>query len=100
PLASSRGPPRATRPTRPAGAPGRLLRVAPRRALAGVWPIKLVFWLTVPGMMVLIAAMYSAATTIMALAAAVTTLGLLVYAVLLADNLRRAGSLPIVAAYG
>src|SRR5262249_33558090 len=82
------------------GASVQLLPVATRRALAGVWPIKLVFWLTVPGMMVLIAAMYSAATTIMALAAAVTTLGLLVYAVLLADKLRRAGSLPIVAAYG
>jgi hypothetical protein len=82
------------------GASVQLLPVATRRALAGVWPIKLVFWLTVPGMIVLVAAMYAAETTIMALAAVVTTVGLLLYAVLLADNLRRAGSLPVVAAYG
>src|SRR5262249_40580002 len=40
------------------GASVQLLPVATRRALAAVWPIKLVFWLSVPGIMALVAGMY------------------------------------------
>jgi hypothetical protein len=46
------------------GASVQLLPVATRRALVAVWPIKLVFWLTVPGMTALIAGMYAAETAV------------------------------------
>ena len=82
------------------GAAVQLLPVATRRALAGVWPIKLVFWLTVPGLIVLIAGMYAYHPLVMIAGAVATTAGLLVFAGLLADNLRRAGSMPVVAAFG
>jgi hypothetical protein len=82
------------------GASVQLLPVATRRGLVAVWPIKLVFWLTVPGMTILIAGMYAAQLTALIPAAAVTTVGLILFAALLADNLRRAGNLPVVAAYG
>jgi hypothetical protein len=82
------------------GASVQLLPVATRRTLHAVWPIKLVFWLTVPGMIALIASMYMAQTSILVAAAIVVTVGLLLFGWLLADNLRRASSLPVVGAYG
>jgi hypothetical protein len=82
------------------GASVQLLPVATRRALAAVWPIKLVFWFTVPGIAGLVAGMYARDTSILAVAAALTAIGLFLFAALLADNLRRAGSLAVVAAYG
>lgn len=82
------------------GAAAQLLPVATRRALAAVWPIKLVFWLTVPGLIVLIAGMYAYHPLVVIVGAVATTAGLLLFAALLADNLRRAGTLQVVAAYG
>ena len=82
------------------GSSVQLLPVATRRAIVAVWPIKLVFWLTVPGMTVLIGAMYVAQIDVLVAAAAVTAAGLLLFGGLLADNLRRTQSIPIVAAYG
>ncbi len=82
------------------GASVQLLPVATRRTLLAVWPIKLVFWLTVPGMFALIGGMYMAQTSILIAAAVITTVGLLLFCWLLADNLRRASSLPVVGAYG
>ncbi len=82
------------------GASVQLLPVATRRALVAVWPIKLVFWLTVPGIAAMVAGMFMAQMSVLMVAAALTTGGLLLFAALLADNLRRAGSLPVVAAYG
>ena len=82
------------------GASAQLLPVATRRALAAVWPIKLVFWLFVPGMIALVAGMYVAQPHLAFPAALVTGAGLVLFAVLLADNLWRASSLPVVAAYG
>ena len=82
------------------GASAQLLPVATRHALVAVWPIRLVFWLTVPGIAALIVGMYAANLEILIPAAVVTVVGLLLYAGLLADNLRRAGNLPVVAAYG
>lgn len=82
------------------GASVQLLPVATRRPLAAVWPIKLVFWLTVPGMSVLIVGMYTGRTAVLIPAAIATTIGLLLFAALLADNLQRARALPVVAAYG
>jgi hypothetical protein len=82
------------------GASVQLLPVATRHALAAVWPIKLVFWLTVPGIAALLVGMYWAMIALLIPAAMMTSLGLLLYAGLLADNLRRAGSMAVVAAYG
>ncbi len=82
------------------GAAAQLLPVATRRALAAVWPVKLVFWLTAPGLIVLIAGMYAYHPLVVIAGAVATTAGLLLFAGLLADNLRRAGSLLVVAAYG
>jgi hypothetical protein len=82
------------------GASAQLLPVATRRPLAAVWPIKLTFWLVVPGLIALVAGMYTSRAGVLIPAATVTGIGLLLFAALLADNLWRARSLPVVAAYG
>jgi len=82
------------------GASVQLLPVATRRTLHAVWPIKLIFWLTVPGMTALIVGMYAAQTSILIPAAVMTSAGLLLFCGLLADNLRRSNSLAVVGAYG
>lgn len=82
------------------GAALQLLPVATRRALAAFWPIKLIFWMLVPGLLVLIGGMYAARIDLLIAGAIATTAALLLFATLLADNLRRAASLPIVSAYG
>ncbi len=82
------------------GASVQLLPVATRRTMHAVWPIKAIFWLTVPGLAALIVGMYRAQTGILVPASAATAAGLLLFCMLLADNLRRAGSLPVVGAYG
>ena len=82
------------------GASVQLLPVATRRTLRAVWPIKLIFWLTVPGLTALAGGMYVAQTSVLILAAVMTAVGLLLYCGLLADNLRRASSLPVVGVYG
>jgi hypothetical protein len=82
------------------GASVQLLPVATRRPLAAVWPIKVVFWLVVPGTILLTGAMYVARIEWLVPSAVVTAAGLLLYCGLLADNLRRARTLPLVAAYG
>jgi hypothetical protein len=82
------------------GASVQLLPVATRRTIAAVWPVKLVFWLTIPGIVTLIAGMYTSRTGVLIAAAVITGVGLLLFAALLADNLRRARALAVVAAYG
>lgn len=82
------------------GASVQLLPVATRRTMHAVWPIRLVFWLTVPGLVALVLGMYAAEPRILVPASIATALGLLLFCGLLADNLRRAGSLPVVGAYG
>jgi hypothetical protein len=82
------------------GAAAQLLPVATRRALAAIWPIKLVFWLLVPGLVALVGGMYAGHVGAMIAGSVAAAAGLLLFAGLLADNLRRAGSMPVVAAYG
>lgn len=81
------------------GASLQLLPVATRRPLAAVWPIKLVFWLTVPGTAMLSFGMWTGQVPVIISAAAPTTIGLLLFAALLAGNLQSAASLPVVALY-
>jgi len=82
------------------GASAQVLPVATRRLPTAHWPITLVFWLFVPGLIALCAAMYIRRPAVIAPAAAVTAAALIIFAAILADNLRRATSLPVVAAYG
>ena len=82
------------------GAAVQLLPVATRRALAAIRPIKLTFWLLVPGLIILVVGMYDYDPTTMSIGAVAASAGLLVFAVLLASNLRGGGSLAVVAAYG
>src|SRR5271169_5260495 len=74
------------------GASVQLLPVATRRTLAAVWPIRLVFWLVVPGLLALVAGMCALNITVTIIGAGITAVALLLYAALLADNLRRARS--------
>lgn len=83
-----------------AGASVQLLPVATRRPLAAVWPIKLLFWMLTPGLLLQAHGMYTAQTISLIAGALLVTAALILLAILLADNLRRAGSLPVVAAYG
>lgn len=83
-----------------AGASVQLLPVATRRPLAAVWPIKLLFWILAPGLLLLASGMYAAQFPVLTAGALFVTVALLLLAALLADNLRRAGGLPIVVAYG
>jgi hypothetical protein len=79
------------------GAATQILPVATRHALPAAWLVKLLFWLTVPGIIVLIAGMYAAQVHALLIGAGATALGLVLFACLL---LRHAGSLPVVAAHG
>jgi hypothetical protein len=83
-----------------AGASVQLLPVATRRPIAAVWPIKLLFWILTPGVVVLASGMATANALMLAIGSSLVTLALLLLAVLLGDNLRRSHSLPAVSAYG
>jgi len=82
------------------GAATQILPVATRHAPTAVWLVKLLFWLTIPGMIVLIAGMYALEKHALLAGSAATAAGLVHFALLLANNLRRAGNLPIVAIHG
>ena len=82
------------------GAATQILPVATRHARTAVWLVKLVFWLTIPGIIVLIAGMYATEKHALLAGSAATAAGLVLFALLLANNLRRAGNLPIVAIHG
>jgi hypothetical protein len=82
------------------GAAVQLLPVATRRTLAAFWLVKLVFWLLVPGLVLLISGIYTGRINLLIGGAAASTAGLVLFAGLLGDNLRRADSLPVIAAYG
>ena len=69
------------------GAATQILPVATRRPLTAVWLVKLVFWLTVPGIMVLIAGMYAAEKHALLAGASATTAGLALFAWLFAEQL-------------
>jgi len=82
------------------GASVQLLPVATRRTMHAVWPIRLIFWLTVPGLIALIVGMQTARTNILVSASAAAAIGLLFFCGLIANNLYRAGDFPVVGAYG
>jgi hypothetical protein len=83
-----------------AGASVQLLPVATRRPLAAVWPIKLLYWMLTLGLVLLTFGMHTGQTLGLAAGATLAAAALILLGILLADNLRRASSLPVVAAYG
>lgn len=82
------------------GASYQLLPVVTRRPLARTWPARLSFWLMVPGIIVLAYGMATTAQAALSTGAGLVSAGMAVFALLTADNLRRAGSMPVVAAHG
>lgn len=82
------------------GASYQLLPVATRQPLARVWQARLSFWLFTPGLLILTAGMSGDLDAALWPGAIMVTAGLVLFAILTGDNLRRAGALPIVAAHG
>jgi len=82
------------------GASFQLLPVVTRQPLSRVWPTRVTFWLFTPGVLILAYGMAENIHYVMALGGLLSTVGLLVFALVTVDNLSRAGSLPLVAAHG
>lgn len=82
------------------GASYQLLPVVTRRPLVRTWPTRLSFWLFAPGVAALTWGMGLHDGSWMLIGASLVCLGFAVFAVLTADNLRRARSVPVVAAHG
>lgn len=82
------------------GAAVQILPIVTRRPLAAVWPIKLVFWLLLPGLGLLIGGFYAAQPGVANGGSVVAGAALLLFAAILGDHLRRAAGPPVVVAYG
>jgi len=82
------------------GAGFQLLPIATRQPLSSSWPARLCFWLFMPGTLILTYGMASTSILAMTIGGITTSAGLIIFALLTTDNLRRATSLPIVAAHG
>lgn len=82
------------------GAAFQLLPIATRQPLARSWPAYLTFWLFMPGTLILTYGMATTSMLALTIGGIATSAGLLTFALLTADNLRRATSLPIVASHG
>jgi hypothetical protein len=81
------------------GAALQLLPVATRQPIGALWPIRLMWWLYVPGVAVLAAGMATGRHEAMLAGGALVATGLAIYGVLLADNLRRARGMATVVAH-
>ncbi|MCP3970848.1 MAG: hypothetical protein GY717_11155 [Rhodobacteraceae bacterium] len=82
------------------GASFQLLPVVTRQPLARIWPAKVSFWLLLPGICLLTWGMAVYLPTAMQAGAVLVTAGFTAFALLTVDNLRRAGSMLVVAAHG
>ncbi len=82
------------------GAAFQLLPVATRRPLLRVWPARLCYWLLMPGTLILAYGMASGHASAMHAGGAAVVLALAVFAIIIGDNLRRVGDLPVVGAHG
>ncbi len=79
------------------GASYQLFPVVTRRALSRTWPARTSFWLLLPGICLLCQGMYLGNHWSMQAGAGLVALGLALFTLVTADNLRRAKSLPVVA---
>ncbi len=82
------------------GAALQLLPVSTRQGIVAVWPAKLAYWLFMPGVVIFSGASVAYDPIGVAVGAGLAGAALSIFAVLIADNLRRARSLPLVAAHG
>lgn len=82
------------------GAAFQLLPVATRQPLRTLWPIRLLFWVFVVAVPLVSYGMATFDHLALAIGGAMATVSLVGFGVLLADNLRRARDMPLVAAYG
>lgn len=82
------------------GASYQFLPVTTRQPLRRTWAATLSFWLFAPGTALLVLGMALADETALYAGGALAGTGLLVFAILMGDNLRRAASLPLVASHG
>ena len=82
------------------GAAFQLLPVATRQPLAALWPARLAFWLFAPGVAILVTGMATIRLDAMAVGGLAVAAGLVVFGLLIGDNLRRVRDLPLVAAHG
>lgn len=82
------------------GAALQMLPVATRRPMPTAWPIRLAFWLYVPTVPILVHGMVTYDPLLMAIGGTFTGAGLIMLAILLGDNLRKASDIPLVSAYG
>lgn len=78
------------------GAAFQLLPVATKAPLRFVWPTRLASWLFIPGVLVLALGMAWSDHQWQALGALATVAGLAIFALLVADNLRRTGGMVLV----
>jgi hypothetical protein len=82
------------------GASYQLLPIATRQSLRRVWPTRASFWLMLLGVPVFTIGMGGGGAGWLHGGTALVSAGLLVFAALTADNVRRAGSMPLVAGHG
>ena len=82
------------------GAAVQILPVVTRQPLAAVWPIRFVFWLLLPGLVLLVIGFLAVRPGLASVGGGMASAGVCLFAVVLADNLRRAKDPPIVVAYG
>ncbi|MCP5075572.1 MAG: hypothetical protein GY947_20055 [Rhodobacteraceae bacterium] len=82
------------------GASYQLLPVVTRQSLVRIWPTRASFWLLFPGICLLTWGMATYVPRAMQVGATLVSAGFVVFAFLTVDNLRRAGSMPVVAAHG
>jgi hypothetical protein len=81
------------------GAAVQILPVFTRRRLAVVWPVRLVFWLLLPGLALLVFGFQAIRPEALGAGAALAGIAVLLFVGLLADNLRRTSPLTVVLAY-
>jgi hypothetical protein len=82
------------------GASFQLLPVVTLRPLGSIWPAKASFWLFLPGVILLTFGMISVHAPSLNWGAGLVVFGLVFFVALTANNLQRAGNLPVVAAHG
>jgi hypothetical protein len=80
------------------GAAVQILPVVTRQPLAAVWPIRCVFWLLLPGLVLLVIGFFAVRPGLVHVGGGMATAGVCLFATVLADNLRRAKDPPIVVA--
>lgn len=82
------------------GASYQLLPVATRQPLARTWPARFSFWLCFIGLLLMSIGMEGTFTAVLHTGGGLVSAGLLLFAVLTFDNLRRASGMPNVTAHG